>query len=127
MSEFIKVTNHGANPMDLRHIGGTAKELRPTELHFNTNGSVDDKPTFAIVMQHPSGLNVYGQFSLNTLRDCLNELGFEISGKGYLDGIKEAADLRQQCRHYLMGVESDKITVEDALEELGYGRNGLGS
>lgn len=91
MSEFIKVKNHGANPIDLSEIGSTAKELRPTELHFNTNGSIDDKPTFAIVMKHPSGLNVYGQFSMKTLQDCLNELGFEIVGKGYIDGLKDCA------------------------------------
>lgn len=41
--------------------------------------------------------------------------------------LGELADLRTQCRHYLMGVPSDEITVEDALESLGYGRDGLGS
>lgn len=41
--------------------------------------------------------------------------------------LEELADLRLQCRNYLMGVPSDKVTVEDALEYLGYGRNGLGS
>jgi hypothetical protein len=39
--------------------------------------------------------------------------------------LEELADLRTQCRHYLMGVPSDEITVEDALESLGYGRDGL--
>lgn len=41
--------------------------------------------------------------------------------------LEELADLRTQCRHYLMGVPADEITVEDALESLGYGRDGLGS
>jgi len=31
-----------------------------------------------------------------------------------------------QGRHYLMGVDADKITVEDALEAFGFGRDGLG-
>lgn len=41
--------------------------------------------------------------------------------------LEELADFRTQCRHYLMSVPADEITVEDALESLGYGRNGLGS
>ncbi len=41
--------------------------------------------------------------------------------------LEELADLRTQCRHYLMGVPADEITVEDALESLGYGCDGLGS
>jgi len=41
--------------------------------------------------------------------------------------LEELAYLRTQCRHYLMGVPADEITVEDALESLGYGRDGLGS
>jgi len=28
-------------------------------------------------------------------------------------------------RHYLMSAQSDKVTVEDALEAFGFGRNGL--
>lgn len=42
------------------------------------------------------------------------------------EDLKEAADFRLQCRHYLMGVEPERLTVEDALEALGFGRNGLG-
>lgn len=29
------------------------------------------------------------------------------------------------CRHYLMGVRPENLTVEDALEALGFQRNGL--
>ncbi len=121
MAKYIKVKNHGANRIDLSHIGDTAKELFPTELHFNKNGSVDNKPTFAIVMHNKSGLNVYGQFSFKTLQECLNELGYEISKKVYFYDIKESANFRVQCRNYLMAVNSHEITVEDALEEFGYG------
>lgn len=39
--------------------------------------------------------------------------------------LEKLADLRAQCHQYLMSVPSDKITVEDTLENLGYGRNGL--
>lgn len=41
--------------------------------------------------------------------------------------LEELAMLREQCRKYLMSVPADEITAEDALESLGYGRNGLGS
>lgn len=41
--------------------------------------------------------------------------------------LEELADLRLQRRNYLMSVSADEITVEDALESLGYDRNGLGS
>lgn len=74
----MKAVNHGERQMDLRHLGYTAKEARPIELHHNTNGSVTNEPTFCMVMAMPSGLNIIGQFSLATLRACLNELGYEI-------------------------------------------------
>lgn len=41
-----------------------------------------------------------------------------------IDRLSEAADHRDSCRHYLMGVDPERLTVEDALETLGYGRNG---
>ncbi|WP_250632138.1 hypothetical protein [Rhodoflexus caldus] len=34
-------------------------------------------------------------------------------------------ELRDRCRNYLMSVQPEDITVEDCLEELGFGRNGL--
>lgn len=49
--------------------------------------------------------------------------------QGYkVDGYQEITRLHDQLsegRHYLMGVDEDKITVEDALESFGFGRNGL--
>lgn len=44
-----------------------------------------------------------------------------------LDYYSELAKQRDECRHYLMGVQPSELTVEDALESLGYGRNGLGA
>lgn len=43
-------------------------------------------------------------------------------------GRCENCDLNEkinQGRHYLMGVEPNKLTVEDALGAFGFGRNGL--
>lgn len=39
--------------------------------------------------------------------------------------IKELNDRLQEGRHYLMSVQSNEVTVEDALEAFGFGRNGL--
>lgn len=38
---------------------------------------------------------------------------------------KDASRWRMECRDYLMQVEPQELTVGDALEALGYGRNGL--
>ncbi len=43
--------------------------------------------------------------------------------------IKMIADLNKRLeegRDYLMGVPDNEITAEDALEALGFGRNGYG-
>lgn len=41
--------------------------------------------------------------------------------------LDEAARFRVECRNYLMGVDPEDLNVEDCLEALGYGRNGLGN
>lgn len=41
------------------------------------------------------------------------------------DTLSEANGNLSDGRHYLMGVDSDKITVEDSLQAFGFGRNGL--
>ena len=40
--------------------------------------------------------------------------------------ISELAERLDKGRDYLMQVPADKITVEDALEAFGFGRDGLG-
>jgi hypothetical protein len=42
-----------------------------------------------------------------------------------MEEIERINKYRYACRDYLMGVEPDKLTVEDALEALGFGRDGL--
>ena len=41
------------------------------------------------------------------------------------EALERESEYRLQCRDYLMGVEPEYLTVEDCLEQLGYGRNGL--
>lgn len=41
------------------------------------------------------------------------------------ESVQELNARIEECRHYLMGVSEDEITVGDALESLGFGRNGL--
>lgn len=38
---------------------------------------------------------------------------------------RELESRLSDCRDYLMSTARDEITVEDALEQLGFGRNGL--
>ena len=42
--------------------------------------------------------------------------------RAYVDSLN---DRLNAGRHYLMSIQSDKITVEDALEAFGFGRDGL--
>ena len=44
-----------------------------------------------------------------------------------LKQIGELSEQLQNGRHYLMGIEPKNLTVEDALEVFGFGRNGLGN
>jgi hypothetical protein len=39
--------------------------------------------------------------------------------------INQLAERLNVGRHYLMGVDPSKLTVEDALEAFGFGKNGL--
>lgn len=81
MAQFIKVVDWGEKQIDLRPIAFNSMEAMPVELHHKTNGSVDGKPSFVMVMQTPSKYNIFGQFSLETLKECLDELGYKIEKK----------------------------------------------
>lgn len=83
MGNFITTFNHGKNHINLSHFKDkNVIEFRPTELHLRTNGSVKNEPSFAFVMENPTSKNVvFGQFSLETLKKSLAELGYEINEK----------------------------------------------
>lgn len=42
--------------------------------------------------------------------------------RDYTDSL---SDRLSEGRYYLMGIQPSKLTVEDALEAFGFGRNGL--
>lgn len=42
--------------------------------------------------------------------------------RNYVDSLNDRLSVG---RHYLMSVKRDKVTVEEALEAFGFGRNGL--
>jgi len=86
MAKEMKVINHKAGKIDLRYLGTHVKEFKPIELHHMDHGSVTDEASFAVVMELlliQSKVPIYavGQFSLVTLQECLNELGYEIKKK----------------------------------------------
>lgn len=57
------------------------------------------------------------------MKTAIEKLREEINQKQEL--IDYMAGCLDRGRDYLMQVSSDKITVEDALESFGFGRNGL--
>lgn len=75
---FIKVFDHGTGKIDLTGRG-IVVQMRPIELHYKQDGTLDNKPSFAVVMegsdQEPL---VVGQFSLATLQEALAELGYTL-------------------------------------------------
>lgn len=80
MAQFIKVFNHGKNPIDLTHLENPI-HFSPKELHFKANGTLNGKPSLVMVMEDRFKNVVWGEFSLNSLMDCLDELGYEIIEK----------------------------------------------
>lgn len=79
--DYLKVFNHEDKEIDLRHIQGLLMELRPIELHYNTNGDIEDNPAFCIVSELPGPFvtpKVYIRFSLNTIQKALAELGYTL-------------------------------------------------
>ena len=77
MAQFIKVINHGEKQIDLRPIAFNSMEAIPVELHYRESG----EPILVMVMQTPSKYNIFGQFTFETLRECLDELGYRIEEK----------------------------------------------
>jgi hypothetical protein len=64
-------------------LSNVKEELRPVELHMKENGSIGefgDEPSFAMVMVGTKGA-FFGQFSLATIKDCFNQLGYDLVKK----------------------------------------------
>lgn len=55
------------------------EEMTPKELFCLPNGAIGDRPSFAVAMTNSRiSRSVVGQFSLETLKSALNEVGFDI-------------------------------------------------
>lgn len=66
----------------------------------------------------------------SNLSDAITENDNKLSNikkelKEKTDKINELGDRLSECRDYLMQIEPSNISIEDTLEALGYGRNGL--
>ena len=66
---------------DFIELENDTLEFRPTKLILLPKGAVGDKPSFAILGTIPFNDDVIGQLSLETLQDCLNDLGYELKKK----------------------------------------------
>ena len=118
--------------------------------------TTDNRGNVIIDIAEPEKLtiNSYGDVILGKMGDVIDAYGEEAkyellkgygNGNGVFDDIvaydqtlkhtdNQDDDLLTQldkrindCRHYLMGVLPENLTVEDALEALGFQRNGLSS
>jgi uncharacterized secreted protein with C-terminal beta-propeller domain len=62
-----------------------------TEFHFKENGTVTGGPSFAIVTQQEvHSRKIITEFSLDTLKECLNAVGYEIhpvAEKNVIEGM----------------------------------------
>ena len=73
---FIGI-NHGKNQINLSHMNNT-DEFLPIEIHMKEDGTIDDKPSVAIVMKDGGGQHVYGQLSLKMWNEGLKDIGYKI-------------------------------------------------
>ncbi len=74
---FIGI-NHGKGNIDIKH--DLVAQLLPIEIHLKENGTLDDKPSFAIVLSSmvKSLPVVVGQLSLKMWNEGLKDIGYEI-------------------------------------------------
>lgn len=80
MAKEIEVFNHGKNPINLTHIKSSLILGACKEFHFKEDGSVYNKPSITMVHQLANhNAMVYAEMTLETLTECLNELGYEIT------------------------------------------------
>jgi len=58
---------------------GEMMEMRPNSIHHKLNGTVDEKPSFVMVMENPDmPYKVFGQISVGMLNYALLEIGYKI-------------------------------------------------
>ncbi len=82
MAKEIIVTNWGKGQIKISSEPSTPIEVVPRELHFKEDGAIDDSPSLTMVLNHSTApYKFYGQFTLNTLIECLDELGYTITKK----------------------------------------------
>ena len=72
----MKGIDYGKGQIDLRHHRYSSR-FRPTEIHHKVDGSVEDGPSFVIVMEL-AGIAVYGEVSLKMFNEALGDIGYKI-------------------------------------------------
>lgn len=69
----VKVWESG-DPIDLRHHGPNAIEMRPIECHIKKDGDTNDNPSLCFVMTRPGKPTVFAQISLAMFMPVVREL-----------------------------------------------------
>lgn len=78
MSKAFTAITVGTDPIDLTKYDKVI-QLIPTEIYHKSNGDLDNKDSFCIVMRDSVGGVVCGQISLKMLNDELKDIGFELA------------------------------------------------
>ncbi len=75
----LRTYNHGTGLIqtDMKGIVKLTQGM-PTELHLKEDGTLDNKPSFAVVIEDLNRNKVIGQISLRMLKQALNELGYDV-------------------------------------------------
>ena len=83
--------NHGTNQIDvIKHSPIERYKFRigrPIEMHLKENGSKDDKPSFAIVIELSNGNRIIGEISLQMLNEGLKDIGYKLLSVEELGGL----------------------------------------
>jgi hypothetical protein len=102
-------TNVGNGFIDLREYP-SAYQLRPTRVYLKEDGAINNQPSFAFLMEHPTDYQpkVLGQLSLAMLNDGLNDIGYTIRSQSdsvvigeHIEGcnIKKLVDEQPEMAH----------------------------
>lgn len=79
-NKFMTVKNVGIDKY--RPEGDAVLLMRPVELQMKEDGAKDDTVSFMIVMDSPAlEFRGVGEFSLATISDCFEQLGFKLTKK----------------------------------------------
>jgi hypothetical protein len=71
---YMTTKNVGKNP----YVFAGGEEVTPTSLQLKEDGGLGNKPSFCMTFKDYNDNLYYGQFSLDTIKDCFKQLGYDL-------------------------------------------------